>query len=127
MVTDGVYTDVYEYDESGNKLGILQPIKNINGQDFIPAKIFAQDGIRRAVYDNLCYMPDDKKIKYGVTGEILNSDVRIKNISQSGLIKNIRIVDEMEILSFNQGIGSRSRLYRTFKWNIYSRFITKLK
>ncbi len=125
----------YEYDKDGNLLGEnsegktranVVTFENDKSKKIIPAKIFIQDGIRRAVYDNLCYMSEERKIQYGVNGNIL--DAKIKNMSINGFTKNVRIMDEdLDILCFSQGIGSRCGLHRAFKRNIYSRFIIELK
>ena len=114
---DGTY---YEYDENGNLLDgtsgspvQVQAISFINdtSKKIIPAKIFIQDGIRRAVYDNLCYMSEERKKQYGVDGDI--SQEKIKNTSKSGAVKCVRIIEENTNMTHSkQGIGSRSRLYR---------------
>ena len=109
------YDDVsYEYDEDGTLLDgttedavVARVVKFINddSKKIIPTKIFIQDGIRRAVYDNLCYMSDARKEQYGVDGEI--SESKIKNQTTNGVVKCVRIVDRNENIPHSQqGIGS---------------------
>ncbi len=104
----------YEYDKNGNLLDgssgkIKQEAKmisfiNDNNKKIIPAKIFLQDGIRRAVYDNYCYMSEERKIKYGVADE---SKLVVRDTSQNGAVKNVQIIEEKEnIIHSHQGIGS---------------------
>ena len=105
----------YEYDKDGNLLDgssgektIANVItqKNDESKRIIPAKIFIQDGIRRAVYDNLCYMSDERKKEYGVDGDIPLE--KIKNVSKNGgTVKNVQIIEENTSMPFyQQGIGS---------------------
>ena len=120
--------ECYEYDKDGNLLDgtstggkvVVNVVKFINddSKKIIPAKIFIQDGIRRAVYDNLCYMSDERKKQYDVDGEIPNN--KIKNVSsRTADIKNVCIIDEkLDMPHSQQGIGSRSWLYRSFKWRV---------
>ena len=50
-------------------------------------------------------MPEERKIKYGVNGEI--SEDKIKNKSKDGSVKNVRIIDEdLKVVHSRQGIGS---------------------
>ena len=106
-------TICYEYDKDGNLLdgtnGISEEASVVSYENdinrkIIPTKIFIQDGIRRAVYDNLCYMPEKRKTKYGVNGDI--SLERIKNTSSSGNVKCVRIIEEVNVPYSKQGIGS---------------------
>lgn len=112
----------YEYDEDGNLLDgtdgkekkEARTISFINdaSKKIIPARIFIQDGIKRAVYDNLCYMSEGRKKQYGVNGEVAQE--KIKNTSKTGSIKCVKIIEEnISMLHFMQGIGSRSWLHRT--------------
>ena len=104
----------YEYDKDGKLLDgtsgspvYAQVISFINdtSKKIIPAKIFIQDGIRRAVYDNLCYMPEERKEQYGVNSEIPKE--KIKNISKNGKIQCVEIIEEdTKVIHSQQGIGS---------------------
>ena len=105
----------YEYDKDGKLLdgssGREAQVANVitfvndDSKKIIPAKIFIQDGIRRAVYDNLCYMSEERKEKYGVNKP--DEQLIIKNQSPSGKVKNVQIISEdTNITHFSQGIGS---------------------
>ncbi len=118
MITEDEFdydTPYYEYDKDGKyldgtseretKVASVVTFINNPSKKIIPAKIFIQDGIRRAVYDNLCYMSEERKQKYGVSGEIPAD--KIKNSSQDGKIQNVRIIDEeLNVTHSQQGIGS---------------------
>ena len=105
----------YEYDEDGNyldgtdgkdtKVANVVEFKNDSSKKIIPAKIFIQDGIKRDVYDNLCYMSEERKKQYGVDGVIPME--KIKNTSKNGAVQCVRIVDkELNVTHSRQGIGS---------------------
>ena len=51
MITDGDYSNAYEYDKDGNQVKKLSAITS-NGRTFIPAIIYAQNGVLRNVYKN---------------------------------------------------------------------------
>lgn len=105
----------YDYDNNGNyldgtggkdrKIAEVIEFKNESNKKIIPAKIFIQDGIRRAVYDNHCYMSEARKKQNGVDGEIPAN--KIKNVSKGNTLKNVRIIDEKLDMPYSkQGIGS---------------------
>ena len=105
----------YEYDEDGNyldgtdgkdtKVAQVIEFKNDSSKKIIPAKIFIQDGIKRAVYDNLCYMSEERKKQYGVDGVIPKE--KIKNTSDNGAIQCVQIIGkELSVTHSRQGIGS---------------------
>lgn len=103
-ITNNDYTTIYyEYDKDGNKTTIVKnaiDVMNENKQ-IIPSKIFAQEGIRRAVYSNVCYLSEDKKSLYPLVSREI-----IKNQSSDGTVKNIMILEEQNISAYGQGIGS---------------------
>ena len=104
-ITTGDHDSIYyEYNKDGNLSDVqAKPVTFINGKKtIIPAKIFAQDGIRREVYNIAEYMPEEDKIKYGVT-----DDSYYKNTSGGEWdVRNVRILEEITIDSYGQGIGS---------------------
>ena len=105
----------YEYDKDGNyldgsdgkdtKIANVIELKNESNKKIIPARIFIQDGIKRAVYDNLCYMSEERREKYKVN--TLDENLEIKNSSKYGDIKCVKIVKEDNKITYSrQGIGS---------------------
>ena len=51
MITDGNHESIYAYDKDGNKTNqLLAKVTKQNNQVIIPCQIFAQAGIKRAVY-----------------------------------------------------------------------------
>lgn len=100
-ITNGKYDQkYYEYDKDGNETTEeLQIVKREgDGKEFYPAKIFAQSGVRRAVYDNDIYITDARKAEFPITQTI------IKNKTTN--VKNIQILPEANISFYFQGIGS---------------------
>lgn len=90
--------DSFEIDEVTGKISIVK-------KKFIPAKIFIQDGIKRAVYDNFEYMGKERKIKYGVDKSL--NELIVKNSTQSEQLHCILIVpEEQNVEHSKQGIGS---------------------
>ena len=105
----------YDYDRDGNyldetngketKIAEVIEFKNESNKKIIPARIFIQDGVRRAVYDNLCYMSEERKKQYGISDDI--SEEKIKNTSKNGIVKCVEIVEEKTNITYSkQGIGS---------------------
>ncbi len=102
---------------------IRQDLKRI-----FPSFIFAQYGVIRETYATNVSEHEVSKVK-------INTGSSIKLIEHTAEAESVlaSYAKKIEVSSYNngvlpnQGIGSRCRLYRAFKWNIYSRFIIKLK
>ena len=110
------YNEVYyEYDKDGNyldgsdgkdtKIANAIEFKNESNKKIIPARIFIQDGTRRAVYDNLRYMSDERKNLYNVN--LPDNQLVIKDESSNKLVKLVEIIKENNSMAHShQGIGS---------------------
>ena len=94
----------YEYDKDGNLTDIEVDAIQVKNTDkkIIPAKIFIQDGIKRAVYASYEYMTKEDKIKYNV-----NEKSEVRATTSDTLLKIVKIIDEnLEMPHSRQGIGS---------------------
>ena len=113
-VTNGDYnTILYEYQADGTKTEtVAQVLTKLNDSKFIPTKIFAQDGIIRATYKTNQAMTREECEKYGV------SYVEQEKAKESQT-QNVKITEETTTPTtiYGQGIGSRSWVFRSFKWN----------
>lgn len=95
-ITNGDYTTTYyQYDKDGNLTGtqaniVIKP----NNKKIIPAVIFIQSGIRRAVYNYSCYMSNELLTKYAIN----------RDTTQVKLVKIIN--EDITVSHFSQGIGS---------------------
>lgn len=97
--------DMYNTDTNNTIVSPVEVFKSSPPKKIIPAVIFMQNGTRRKVYDNLCYMPEDRKKKYNVDGDI--SDDKIKNKSTNGAVQCVQIIEEdLKKTHSKQGIGS---------------------
>lgn len=104
----------YEFDKNGGKTSEIVETVIMNteeGKKILPAKIFAQDGIRRAVYDHDVYMSAEQKQYFGLGDDL--SGLEVKGKSKRESVKLVKVLEEMNIKHSQQGIGSRSRIYRT--------------
>lgn len=104
-ITNGDYNQIfYEYSADGIKTSTIAPVLNkLNGNEFVQTKIFAQEGITRAVYSTNQKMSQSDCQKYGVPF-VVESD---KNKSQT---RNVKIKNEgtCGTTGYGQGIGSGS-------------------
>ena len=125
MITNDDYNNVYEYDKNGSKTGVLLTKSTKNtGEYFIPAKIFAQDGILRGVYKmNVLWgvKPNyNKEFFNNLFGDMVSDEVQVAVKADS--VDNMKLIcvrKETNISPINyineegktQGIGSGARIY----------------
>ena len=110
------YNETYfEYDKDGSYLdgndgrdrvvAKVIKLKNDPSKKIIPTKIFLQEGTKRKVYDNLCYMSEERKKQYGVNGDVPSE--KIKNASIGNYVQCVQIIaEELNVTHSRQGIGS---------------------
>lgn len=96
MITNGNYENIYEYDKDGNKTDtLLIPIENSKGEQFIPTKIFAQDGILRGVYKTNAWWNE----KPNYTSEFFKNLFGEKMVSDDVYdVKEATLVDELKLI-----------------------------
>lgn len=99
-ITNDDYTSTYyEYNADGTlTTTIANLIEKLNGDKFIPAKIFAQDGTIRATYHSNQHMSEEECLERGIT---FCGDA-------SGKTVNVKMTEEttVPVTGYGQGIGS---------------------
>ena len=125
MITNEDYeTTYYEYNQDGTQTDtklIVYEREDLDGKKikFIPAKIFAQSGVIRATYRSNQGATDLSKVQTGIKPKIANSYFELENVlataETSTEVTNYTNSKTPELK--NQGIGSRCRILRGFKWN----------
>lgn len=125
MITNEDYTTIY-YDYGEDGTGTSTALKvykrdDINGKKvkFIPAKIFAQSGVIRATYRSNQGATDLSKVQIEPKPEIATSYYELKNVKATNEMKTevTGYTNPETPELYNQGIGSRSRIFGSFKWN----------
>ena len=122
MITNGDYTTTYyEYNKDGTqtttKLKVYER-DDLNGKKikFIPAKIFAQSGVIRATYRSNQGETDLSKVQVGTKPAIANSYFELQNVLATKETKTdvTEYTNSLTPELKNQGIGSRSWIFRSF-------------
>ena len=109
-VTNSDYdTILYEYEPDGTETeNVASVLTKLDGSKFVQTKIFAQDGILRAIYRTNQAMTKEDCEKYG-------APFVEKEKAGEKQTENIKINDEeiISVTDYGQGIGSRSWVFRS--------------